>query len=959
MNISVEKVQFENDDDSLSFLNQHKIDTKNKRLQILKVCGDVMYLIYHLPSLTHSSYVIQKISLNEPDVVITMRLIEGKNKSVKDYLFNKITQVFKIYNESVASDNQLLLKTEITQENGIKYYYYLIKNASHDTIVPLSQLNKRNLDISAKSNLFDKCILLGTKNGKIFHYNFSTDTLVKLNQFSAPVQGLHYENRVLTIVVGVTIMRYLDITDILKFGVECIPKEIENYGSEFTKDNDEDGRLNAVKVIEDLYTGGYAVNYADELVVNNYGESIAQGNVLLKQLFFNGIEVIDYCLSKYHLICITDNNQISIINQLNTKKKFVSKLEDVDGQLLGLDVDYFEEDGEKRSTYWLFDESNNAFEIILEEEYKDVIDDLVHLDRYKEALAFELKDYALVQDIYNKYFSFLIKEKDCDIDELVEVGGKIHDNFTIIISSLVSKIQGKNKNDFVITKIVNLLKSRLKYFNTKLTANQNKIYLSFILHLLTQLDGTTLNDKLIREFLVQNSSKLDVGLAKNLLAESPNNLVFYLKLIKDFKSLIHYHLSKNNNFIEAIKTISVYCNDANVVYETAEILLMNCPEDTVKTWIKLIMSKILTLDIEPLLKSLLKYFHNIYQVENMPNKKNHALWFLSWFHATYNSNNKVINNHIVYMLILDNNNYDVDRVLSFINDNWENLDQFLLLNLAERNSNPNKIDIIVYILNKLQMYEESIKLCLQEGLFDTAKDVIGSIDYGIDENGNDFNNVVNLKKTLWLLFAKHTVAASYNNKMNLKPIISDLIHDSGNILTTIDIFPIIKTLNVTVAVIKDEFINNLNHENKLLTETNKEIENLINLKQKILKDIDYLTLNYHQEIYDDDVCHYCHDNLILKKKFYCFPCSHKLHVNCILEMILKGGDFALKNHVEMIMYKKSSRWLDELNTLLGKKCPICTDININNIDEPFTLDLTVKQELNGGVANSSIDYLQL
>lgn len=62
------------------------------------------------------------------------------------------------------------------------------------------------------------------------------------------------------------------------------------------------------------------------------------------------------------------------------------------------------------------------------------------------------------------------------------------------------------------------------------------------------------------------------------------------------------------------------------------------------------------------------------------------------------------------------------------------------------------------------------------------------------------------------------------------------------------------------------------------------------------------------------------------------------------------------------MFKKEYKWLDKLNLLLAKKCPICTDININNIDEPFVLDVASSDKNNGqvvgGVSNSAIDYLK-
>ncbi|XBW36262.1 hypothetical protein QEN19_001854 [Hanseniaspora menglaensis] len=965
MNFYVEKVQFESDDESLSFLTQNKIDITKKQLKVLRVFQDVMYLVYSLSSTSGQFFVIQKIALNEPDVVITMKLVSGKHPSVNDYFINEVIDIYKLYNETEPSRSEILIKTLSGQTNGPKYHYFFINN---DVLVPSPQLSKRNIDITTTSNCFENSILFGTSNGKVYHYNILTSSIVKLNQYSAPVQGVHYAHNVLTVIVGVTVMKYKDITEILNFSVDLIPNEIENYSTEIVNKNDdsEPNDLEHVKVFDNLSNGSYVINYIDELVVNNYTHSISEGTVLLKKNFLNNnSDIVACCLSEYHLIYITNDNKISIINQLNIEKKVVNQLEDVEGQLLGLDVDFCKQNGSNHITYWIYDDSNNVFEIIIENEYKDVIDDLVNLNRYRDVLSFKLEDADLIQSIYNKYFQYLIAIDDCDIDELISVSGQIYANFTSVITSVMGKLKKNCNNDTLIIKLVNLLQNRVLNVQMHLTENQTRIYFSLMLHLLTQLTVALENDKIIREFLLKNQGLLDFQLTKNFLARSPQNLVFYFKLIKDYKSLIKYQLSKNNNFLEAIKTISVYCNDPNVVYETADVLLMNCPEETVKTWAKLLVNNIVDLDLKLLFSSLLKYFHTNYQEDINIKKKNHALWFLSWYHATYDSSNKSINNYIVFMLFLDEKNYDIDRLLGFINDNWENIDQFLLLNLVQRNNKVNKIEVTIYILNKLQMYEEALKLCLKEEMFDSARDVINSIDdfsFLADTNKNP--NTKALKKKLWLLIANDTITNSYNNNKNLKTVISDLLSESENILSIIDIFPIINKLNVTVAVIKEDFIAHLTKENKLLAETSKEIENLIHLKQKILKDIDYLTVNYHQEIKDDDVCDYCSDNLILKKKFYCFPCCHKLHVNCVLDMILNGGDFTLKNKIETIMYKKESKWLEQINNLLGKKCPICTDISINNIDEPFSLEVNDSKiasisSSNGSIGNIVIDYLKL
>lgn len=956
MQISLEKVQFENDEDSLIIFEKQNVLITSKSLHKFKVCGDIMFSVYKLILNNTTKYIVQKISLEDPDIVVNLQHSSVSKKSNKleyeKYLFNEIVDIFKIYNTN-NNDNVLIFKIL----NGEKFEYYKYNKDSSETLLPLMEWNKRSLDVSCVSNLFntgDK-ILLGTTNGKVYVYTFSTNELMKLNQYTTTIKGLHYsyKQNELTCMVGVTIMKYKDIKDISQFNSERIPLEIENYGSEDVNKLE----IDHIKVFENIYNEQYLINYKNILVMNKYSSELSNGQILSKD---KDTHIVDSCLTNYHVLNITDNNKLHVINQFNFDDEINIEVEHTLATDMYLEVDYINQD--LTPTYWLYDTMNNVFEIIIQDETLDVVDDLLKLNKYSELLKFDLSEDKK-QSIYEQYFDYLLKE-NTDMDTLIKVGSKIKKNFTLRMNQIIKAVSKSNYDETSIMKIVTFLKLRIINFNDSMTENQIQLLLSMVIVFMVQLPPNANNDKVLREFLVQNVELLDSHMTKQLLSKSEGNLIFFMKLSKDYKSLIEHYIIQNNNFIDAVKVINVYCADDAIIYDTAAILLQNCPEEIVKAWVKLITNKDVTIDINKLLPIFLDYFQKIYRFYdhngNIKKLPNYCLWFLMWYHSSMDSSNKDVNDLIVYMMLNDKFTFDVDKIVSFIDNNWDCLDRFILLSVATNIASESKnqcIDVLIYILNKTKMYTESVKLALKEGLLDTARDVINSID---DEflDLKDMKENKKLKRKLWLLIVEHTLTNSYKNNLNLKPIINDLIRESNDAINISDIFPIVENMNLTVAIIKDEFIANLKSQNKELVETNKEIKNLINLRQKILEDIDYLNNNLTHEVSDEDVCSSCHDNLALKKKFYCFPCCHKLHVNCAMDLILKGGDFGLKNQIQNLTFKKESKWLDKLNLLLAKKCPLCTDININNIDEPFVLDVADNAHVLGDAGNSSVDYLK-
>ena len=86
MKILVEKVQFENDEDSLTVFEKQDVIISNKSLHMFKVCGDVMFSVYKININNTPTFLIQKISLQDPDIVTNLQhAFVQKKGSKQDY----------------------------------------------------------------------------------------------------------------------------------------------------------------------------------------------------------------------------------------------------------------------------------------------------------------------------------------------------------------------------------------------------------------------------------------------------------------------------------------------------------------------------------------------------------------------------------------------------------------------------------------------------------------------------------------------------------------------------------------------------------------------------------------------------------------------------------------------------------------------------------------------------------
>lgn len=104
----------------------------------------------------------------------------------------------------------------------------------------------------------------------------------------------------------------------------------------------------------------------------------------------------------------------------------------------------------------------------------------------------------------------------------------------------------------------------------------------------------------------------------------------------------------------------------------------------------------------------------------------------------------------------------------------------------------------------------------------------------------------------------------------------------------------------------------------------------------------FKTTNF-QIIEPFESCQLCHKILAIRK-FIVFPCSHSFHQDCLVKNILESNDYKTKNSIyklqkKTLMNNKNPAAMEELkleiDQLLCKSCCLCSNMKINEIDEPL------------------------
>lgn len=821
--------------------------------------------------------------------------------------------------------------------NFAKYFLGHVKRivdgGKNSKLTTLKRLNKKSCDIRTVDWSFDESTLLvGTKEGKAYHIYLgpcvknSNDDAQVTRIFSATesIDGIMFNKSLgALLIIGSQIM-YWDSSISQKLGpIEVFsstkPTATEQYqqtdkefGSRFT--------FMGSKFAWVTQSGIVVGDLNDEKV-------LANARVLLYiELPASTHRVKDVRLTKYHLVLLR-GSEIIVVNQLTMKIVFQESIfnsNDIE-KLHSLCIDY----SQVPPTTWCHSASN-VYEIVMSGEDRSVWKLLCDTHRFEEALALDglssvQKDY--VHSFYGDYYY----EKQM-WEEAAEQYSK-----TKMLNNCGPIALKFMKDSSQIASLQLLLRNYLSSTNDDYQVKQVILTSWIIQNYMNQLND--IDEKINRDasdeklasqktdivkkfesFVTQNFNKMDKETIYQIISRQnrKKELLYFATLAEDYEYVLSYWI-KLENWYESLKLLSSL-QEPDLIYKYSNILLISSPDATINTWMQ-----ITSLDPVPLIPSILSYFTNYQKKKRAEgihsNVQNHGVNYLKWCIRDQNNTVPIIHNTYLYMMIVDKTTDKDQEVIQFLTKHSKgHFDTDFILRLSLRYE---RYGVSICIYSEISLYEEAVSLALKHGRLQEAKKVATTVE---DPD---------IKKTLWLDIA----AAMIKQDQDIKNTLTLLIQESEGVLSVKDLLPLFDEF-VTIAKLKEELVRSLEKHSMQITKLSQEIRDSLKIKSEIKNDI-ILFRNRYEKLKPGASCSYCSQPL-QTRKFFVYPCGHSINTDCIIKIIMASNQYALKAKIQNMQKKllrdRNSVKSEELEELLSAQCPLCSEISINSIDEPWEVD---------------------
>lgn len=630
-------------------------------------------------------------------------------------------------------------------------------------------------------------------------------------------------------------------------------------------------------------------------------------------------------MTKYHLILLRAS-ELFIINKINEELVFHQSLPvDEDERFIGLSADY------KQSTYWIYSNSN-IYEITVDDEEKHIWRALIANHLYDEALSVA-RDDETRDVIYSQQGDYLVAQGS-SIEaarvyalsskwfESVALGFMDAGNEDALLEYFMQKFEVlKGNKDFKLKMQLIMLSSWIvEFYLEKLNELDDLLATEQTNHVQDTMILKTTTEKRFQEFVIENKEHLDKETVYEIITSHNrrSELLYYANLINDYDFVLGYWI-RLKKWTDALKTLEL-TKDNEMAYKYSTVLLVNSPKITVETWLKLP-----GLEASKLLPAILTYNKTAKKVTST---NHHGIQFLLQFIRSFKTTDSGVHDTLLFLLISNESSDEEDIVLRYLEEYGAlmNYNPDFILRLCLKY---NKIQSATYIYSLLDCYEDATNLALMHDMVDLAIVIADKPD---DDRERKF---------LWLKIAdKKTSMIRPSDKQKVSEEVKFLL-DKCELLTIKDLLPRIPDFT-TIDNLKDEICTDLERFGTLINKLSLEMNSSIKINDNITKQIGAYS-EKTQIIAAGESCALC-DLLLTSRKFFIFPCSHAFHTDCLVKEILKSNDYATKKKLSFLQKKflsskqdKTAKFVNspEVDALLCRRCPLCSDIKIDTIDQPF------------------------
>ncbi|KAB8576182.1 hypothetical protein FH972_025710 [Carpinus fangiana] len=667
-------------------------------------------------------------------------------------------------------------------------------------------------------------------------------------------------------------------------------------------------------------------------------------------------------LTQWHILRLVEG-RIVAVNRLDESTVYSQSVLDGRQRPIALLADL------KKNTFWLFT-SQSIYEIVVQDEDRDVWKILLRQQKFEEALQYA-NSPSQRDAVATASGDYLMKAQK--YSEAAGVYGKSSKPFEEVALALIDSGQKDALRKYLLTKLSALKKSATMQ-RVMVASWLAEVYMSK----LNSLDDMVMTgaeleeDKTPKEvdnqlatvrreyqdFVRKYRDDLDKRTIYDIISSHgrEEELLFFATAINDHNYVVSYW-SQREDWSEALKALNKQ-TDPEIVYKYSSVLMAH----VASAFIEVLMRQS-NIDARKLIPAFLNY-NTINQ--SLPLKSNQAVRYLLYEINQRSSSDAAVHNTLI-SIYASHSSHDESALVAYLESQAPtSLTPTMRLNTDEKLPydtdfalrlciQHSRIQACVHIYTTMGRYAAAVDLALQHQQTDLAIAVAERPEHD-----------ASTQKKLWLAIARSVISgapSSLEDATKKQPAPKGLEpkkrkgktgEDAASISTALtlirrappgvlkieDVLPLFPDF-VRVDAFKDEVCVALASYSAHIDSLKAEMDASAASSARIADETAKLGRRWVL-LEPGESCGVC-GLALLERRFWVWGCGHGAHGDCAARQVVKHGSKSVALRVREIKAqldqgsegKKRTQLVKEMDDIVGRECPLCGDVAIRMVDEPF------------------------
>ena len=660
-------------------------------------------------------------------------------------------------------------------------------------------------------------------------------------------------------------------------------------------------------------------------------------------------------LSQWHFLCLVEGRVVAI-NRLDESIVYDETVLEPGQNGLGLVSD------PTKNTYWLFT-TQEVFEIVVNDESRDIWKVMLKAQQFDAASQFA-KTPAQKDAVASAAGDYLVSKKQ--YLEAAAVYGRSTKSFEQVALTFIDEGAHDALRKYLSTKLQALKK----------TATMQRIMLASWLTELYMAKLNTLDDtittkaevstesnagfasastepanqlttirKEYQDFATRHKADLDRKTTYEIISSHgrEEELLFFATVVDDYNYVLSYWVQRErwSESLNALKRQT----DPDIFYKYSSVLMAHAAPEFVD-----ILMRQTNLDPEKLIPALLDYDRLV----RVSLKENQAVRYLLFCINSLGSVDPAVHNTLI-SIYASSPSRDEGPLLSYLEQQaYANAgrdpselpyDADFALRLCIQNK---RVRSCVHLYMAQNQPLRAVELALQNDEIDLAAYIADRPD---TYTSSAATSSPALRKKLWLAIAKRVIGSGgikaaieflHRSNNSISSSTSSEATASQQLLRIEDLLPLLPDF-VVIDDFKEEICDALQSYSRQIDALRQEMDDSSATSQHVKQQLRDLDKRY-AIIEPGEKCYVCELPLLMRS-FWCFPCQHGFHGDCLTKRVVEWGGIGKAKRIRDVQREldgttgakgqQREKLNKELERLVAGQCPLCSEMAVRRIDEPF------------------------